>query len=842
MTNNDTSSHIQPGFTPFTDTTEPSEPQAPTSVHEEPSEKWPYPEQAEQESGLAPPDTRPHRDLRTEQLLHRIFLRSAWDPEEHAREVDQLLDEARWRDHAEPRVLQRAIEAKKEGISAHKLAAEIEGKLRRGTTAAQLRAWAAEEEGTRWIKEHLNFQINKQISWWENKKKHAAALGERSTLRRLTLINGVHPCSLPHRKPATEWTILIDETGKRFEPKPDTANDDNAGQKKKPSHPIGRLVAVALAPDASRILKGIHPFHSTDAAPDKVDAVLQELLDSGAGVFGLTVDDPATHASGWFGHIHELVRWVMLQLPIEPAQKTTIEFLIERRGGINQNTRLDVLAQTLESEFAAIDSHRYGKTRLNLRIVGKNEPLMAYVDAVAYTWGTTSRASCDRLKKSALVGHCLLHPDREAFQRLYRAIGPDRLNLKPETWYQLCAASSAEPENGLMRYYLRQLGEQIARARKDEHDSLWLGYLDAVRDHIRRKQFRLPELESTLTWLDTWKPGHRELPPGDRLALETTRLALDNHRGQIDRKRFEVCLDLMETVFPERPAEVCETLLRLAVSATNSFESGIFRPYIQQWLEHPIAIPGRLNRGKLQSTLGQIEAFAGNPQQAVVHFDEALQTFRELTDPLQAAREIQQTSNYHQIARMDDPNVAHTEWVKELTHHLQRGSHKKKNESGLSRVLASSGQHERFDHHIWLRAMTKAPDALKAARDAYLSMFDQWQRHEDHPWPLIDFYRAWLLHDAGRRKDAAAYWTDAIGSCARPDNGPTLHWMAEVMRSATTAMGISNVPRASNEERDRRRGALPAAAHDALARLAEGPGDRATVLSGIAACLPFNFH
>ena len=348
MTNNDTFSHTQPGFNSFTDASGPSDPQAPTTIDEGPSEQSPDRVQAEQERALPQAEARRHRSLDTNELLHLIFLRSAWGPEKHAREIEEYLDEARWRDPSEPNALQLAIQAQREGISAHKLVTEMNGRLRGGATPAQLLAWATGEGGTPRIRKHLKSKIKKQVSWWRKKQEHASALGERSTLRAVTLRDGVHPCSLPHQQPATEWKILIDESGERFEPRPEADEDGGDGQR----GTMGRLVAVVLPSNACSILRGIHPFHATEADPKQVDTVMQELLDSGAGVFGLTVDDPATHASGWFGHIHELVRWVMLQIPIDPEQKTTIDFMIERRGGTDQNTRLDVLAQTLESEFA----------------------------------------------------------------------------------------------------------------------------------------------------------------------------------------------------------------------------------------------------------------------------------------------------------------------------------------------------------------------------------------------------------------------------------------------------------------------------------------------------------
>ena len=77
------------------------------------------------------------------------------------------------------------------------------------------------------------------------------------------------------------------------------------------------------------------------------------------------------------------------------------------------------------------------------------------------------------------------------------------------------------------------------------------------------------------------------------------------------------------------------------------------------------------------------------------------------------------------------------------------------------------------------------------ARRADGSQQAQWQGGTDHPGPLIDAYRAWLLHDMQLNDRAQEHLQWALESCTDARNGPTLIWMAEVLRTLAQAMGIA---------------------------------------------------
>ena len=86
----------------------------------------------------------------------------------------------------------------------------------------------------------------------------------------------------------------------------------------------------------------------------------------------------------------------------------------------------------------------------------------------------------------------------------------------------------------------------------------------------------------------------------------------------------------------------------------------------------------------------------------------------------------------------------------------------------------------------------------------------------------------------------------AIHTCMDASHGPTLQWMAEVLRSFAQVLGLTLTTPAqpSASQRQHLQTLLPHAPHTALAALAQaGPGlSHTQLLQHLAACLPFNFH
>lgn len=766
------------------------------------------------------------------ELISHSFRYTAWGPDkpEYMRLVQEYEEEAWKRTHRDGSLPKALRKARENGLKAAELTVELQDRLKQGESEPVLAAWIdATCQGLHpRVGTHLHITLRKNLERNRtSKKKYEENRTLECTLEPVELVDGQHPNSLRHLAPAADWSVYIDETGTLFNEQADAAHVSPAA--------VGRLVALAV-PQGVALAPMPGGFHASTALSSEVDAVLQRLLRAPVGIFGFTVQDPSSSARRWIGHVEQLVRWVLLQLPVLEGQRCRVSVHIEQKDNYLIGHNLKALAEILEGECQRLAPKRFADLHLSLEIMDKGHPLNGYVDAVAFTWGSPAQISRERLKRSALKSRCLIDPRQRALERLYLAINAQR-KLLPGDWFDLCSAAAAEPGEGLLRYFLDQLGEQVRH-----QGGLWQGYLDEVRQRLRLKQFHLNSLGHALDWLERWTPEGHSFPPVQRLMLETARLAAANHSGLVDLARVQDCLALMGKLREEAPAEACEALLRIAVSCANNFEFGALRSAVEAWLAEPVAVPGLLNRAKLHSTLGQLEAFCARPGSAIGHFDQALACFGRLSDPQQALRESQQTLTYRLIAEMDAADLDLPGLADAWLAHM-RGLTGLSDAAQISRSLATSTQDLRYTHHLWLRALVNWPQAMGEARAEYLALTKQWSSGEDHPWPLIDAYRGWLLADADRPAEARRYLMAAIERCADPDNGPVLWWMAEVLRTLAAALGLQLDEQPSAHARDRLRQLLPLAPHAALERFAQaGTLEHGAVLDALRHCLPFNFH
>lgn len=763
------------------------------------------------------------------QLIGDAFRWAAWGylQDSNRRKLQEIEEEAYQRSAANRTLPLRIADARQLGERAFHLTEELRERL--ANRQPDIEGWIAEVSAGahRNLAHHLNLELEKwhkrQVS---QQQRNTTGRRFHSEMPAVALRDGRHPNSLRHLPAAPRWQIMIDETGLCFDADADRLNTHDKE--------LGRLVALAI-PEGQQ-LPPLPGFHAADAPASEVDHVLHRVLERPLGIFGFTVQDPALQSIGWIAHIQQLLRWVLRQLPVEPGQPLRVDAQIERRSDYQHSQTLQIMGEVLESECKRLDPQRFAGLQLSLSFIDKQHPLVGYVDAIAYTWGSPAAESADRLKKSALLGHCLLRPSDRAPERLYLALNAHH-HLPGNDWYALCAATLEESEGGLLASFLERLGE-----RAQQQLPVWQGYLAEVRQRLHSKDFRLAELGQALAWLERWAPGGESLPATLRLPLETARLAGENHRGQVNAERILGCLQLARDLREEAPAEACEAILRLVVSTANNFEFTVLRPAIEQWLAEPVAVPGLLNHAKLHSTLGQLCAFTGQPLEALGHFDRALERFARLSDPMQASREAAQTRSYRLIAAMDAPGADPRPLLDALHEHL--GAQLDKHEAeAISHSLAHSGQAARYAHHLWLRALAAFPAQTAAARAAYLEQAHQWQSGDDHPWPLIEAYRGWLLRDADQPQRAAERLQSAIAACSAEGNGLTLQWMAEVLRTLARALGLSETESPSAESRERLRQCLPHAPHAALERFANaGYLEQEAIHDALRQCLPFNFH
>jgi hypothetical protein len=330
---------------------------------------------------------------------------------------------------------------------------------------------------------------------------------------------------------------------------------------------------------------------------------------------------------------------------------------------------------------------------------------------------------------------------------------------------------------------------------------------------MTRKQYRLSELAAALTWLDQYKPQNSNFSLNLQLQLALQQMALANHKGLIDIPQYQKVIQLADALYEEDAHTACRAILRLSTMGTNYFDFQTIQVELTRWLGEPVAVIGRLNHAKMHSAQGQLQAFRGEYDAAQHSFTHAMTEFERLSDQAQAHQEKQQTGCYALINQMDHQSPE--QWLEPLHNYLQQ-SQNKLSWVDIARSLAHSGQGRRFAHHLFLRACVLAPAELMEAWQAYLDLRSQWQQEADHPWPLINAYRAWLLQSVNETSPAKHYMQAALEQCSAPDNGVTLHWMALVLEQLAIALGLSVAQDEINSEAVRRE--LPLAPLDILTR------------------------
>ena len=677
----------------------------------------------------------------------------------------------------------------------------------------------------------LELALEREIEYKLNSHNKYSHPSEQTKVH-AALIDNQHPNCLRALQPADTRTIYVDETGSEFDPTIELP--PAKGQ-------TGRVVALAVPEGVE--LADCSGFHAKDRTFAEVDAMLQRILDAPVGILGFSVLDNTARHRYWIGHVLHLIRWTLLQLPVPTdGRRCQVSILIEQRGSYKPETNLKVLSQTLVSELGKLDPQRFAGLSLEMCFMDKNHPMNGYVDVVAFTWGSSSKSSKDRLRKSQLLGHCFINANERSLHHLFLALTRDG-PLASADWYVLCAATDGQ-EGSFLNRELERLGKTMA-----SYPRQWEMYLAEVQMRLTSKQYSLAELGSAIAWLQKYADQSQMIPGTLRLQLDSSDLTLANHRGQIQSKLLFSCLEWVKKLEDEAPQLVVETLLRMASTMTNNFQFNALEKEFEAWLAKPVAVATLLNYGKLQSTRGQMHAFSRNPIEAVACFEAAAASFARLSDPLQVTRETHQTGIYEMIARMDAMpfDARGSEQQNKIAIVLDAIRKLLRNDEPevISRRLSASDQANRFEHHLWVRAMAHFPRELAGARAAYLDNREKWKNGSDHPWPLILAYRAWLLKDAGDTSEARSQIDAAVAACLLDDHGVTLKWMALVLETLAQAIGVPLG--GSNEVAVAElRKSLQHAPWQGLAEFTadatQGGMPSARIWAHLDRCLPFNFH
>jgi hypothetical protein len=624
----------------------------------------------------------------------------------------------------------------------------------------------------------------------------------------------VKPSAQSHRiqalAPAKHWRLFIDESGSNFDVTKSAPGSS------------GRLVGV-LVPDTVQLPLPAKPFHAVEATNAETDQMIQRLLDAPVGILGLEVAGlPPTAGDRWISGVLELVQWTARLLP--KGGPTTLDVLIEQRGSQDATHSWTALAAQVQRELVDVDRGRYQDFTLSLQVVPKDQDKrLGYADAVSFTWGSSAQASRARLRASGLLGGSLIQGAatelRQAWDRLARPA-----SISGPAWREAISLPGAEDETTLAGTLLRRLGEAV-----QADVVLWRRFAEVALSHLDSKAVHLPAAGREGAWLERWRPALALLPGKLRLAWLTGRLEAANHLGHTDSLLLQELDTLSGQLFDEVPELVCQADLNRAVLSTNRFDFDGATAALSRWRELPPAVPGLQHWARVQSSLGQHEAFRGRWPEAQAFFQSALEAFGRLSDPELATREASQTRTYQVIAAMDDPD-APIDTVRALVAGVTA-----LDPDSIGRLATSPQPADKYRHHLLLRYL--AAWGSPEERAAYLSTAAGWQSGDGHPWPLIHAWRAALL--AGSDPDTALQQARAGLDRAQADGqGPLVRFIGAAIATAATGIGLAPPEDAALDDLAR---TLPLAA-DRIAFLRDARDGRLPFVEVMETALPFNFR
>ncbi|MBK1645473.1 hypothetical protein CKO25_12630 [Thiocapsa imhoffii] len=653
----------------------------------------------------------------------------------------------------------------------------------------------------------------------------------------------LHPRDLRAQAASAHWQLMIDETGSSFGPEASGLHVDD--------RQLGRFVGLLIPqPQAGLqpLPKGWHAVEQGEI--DEIDRVIQAVLDAPVGVLGITMLQlPEAPGERWVFGVIRLIDLVLRLMPLDGP--TALEVLIENRGSFKGQAQWPAVAEQARLRLADAYPDRARAIELRIRIITKHDsPYNGYVDALAYIASGASEHSRACLNASGLPGTCLIDGDAETIARALEWMDRGR-TLDGRDWTTLLAQPDAEQPSSLVNTLLERLGATAC------HDTaLWRRYLDHVTGHFDSRNLDLKLLGRQVVWLERWMPVDQKLPPTLRLLWLTSNLARANHLGQTEQPWVEEMRQLANRLMEEDARLVCRAELNLAVTATNRYDFEQAGEALRRWNPTAASSGGKMRGllrkllgdsdaeetaspkstaglrywGQVRSSLGQHRAFMGDPAGAVAFFDEALESFGALSDPESARRESRQTQTYRAIALMDDmacDGARVRAAVEAVTGPMPQA---------LERLAASIDHDDKYAHHLALRWLVHRPDADLARH--YLDRRDDWSEAEGHPWPLIQLYRALLLHP----DDPAAARERAVDGARLAEdgaNGPVVHLIGACIRAVAVGWGE---PWEGNETVLRRLESDLPLAHARIAHIRAALCKPLAPLDLLREVLPFNFR
>ena len=624
---------------------------------------------------------------------------------------------------------------------------------------------------------------------------------------------GLHASDIRGLNPAPKWTILIDETGSEF----GSDANERANSKK------GKFVALVMPTETAPLKPLPKDWHATECEEiDEINQVFQAVLDAEVGIFGVSINClPVTPGERWMDGTALTMDWVLRLLPVDGPTK--VEILIEQRGRFPHGMTWDLVERQIMRRLAIAYPNRASKIELTIRTITKSgSPFNGYVDAVAYTWAGTMKTSKARLHQSQLLSNCLLEIDSDHLLSLWDNF-TQGVALPPEMWWDILPESQIP--SSLTFNFLNLVGEEASK-----NATLWEGYLNECRRQMSMGPVDLEKLWLAIDWLQTHQSSETVIPPLMELCWLTVKLAHTNHTGATETALESKITSLSSHLVEENAPMVCHADLHLAVARTNRYEFAGASASLEKWGDLPVAVPGLQYWGQIKSSLGQHAAFLGRNPEAVAFFVEAIAAFDQLSDPLIRQKETIQTSCHKAISMMDEPIFSDKEVrgaVQSVIGYLPTVANK---------LATDSSPASRYAHHLLLRWLVHRGD--DSSKTAYLSAEPDWFVGEGHPWPLIQLYRAILLHEENP-SIALQLALDGSDRAFSSGQGPVVRLIGACCRKIAAEWGEPWTTEAG--EVNAIRIALPSAASQIKA-LEMWNGMDSSPLSLLQNVLPFNFR
>ncbi|WP_006786755.1 hypothetical protein [Thiorhodospira sibirica] len=642
------------------------------------------------------------------------------------------------------------------------------------------------------------------------KRQHFAAIPQTT----------LHPQDIRGLKPSPHWTLLIDETGTRFDPDAQNMRADNPK--------LGRIVGL-LMPQRHGLNQLPRGWHAVDQNIAEIDRVIQAILDAPVGVLGITVQQlPQALVERWAFAVLRLIDLVLRLLPIDGPTQLTVE--IEQRNEFAQGMEWKALAYDALLRLAQTYPQRARQIQCQIRIIGKRDSSFnGYVDALAFIWSASAPHSRECLKNTQFIGNCFLTGDAQTITRTWEWL--DRgIALEGDDWAILLTQQQNDQPGSLITTILERLGQTC-----QTQAPLWERYLEHTLNHLDSKAIDLRALGQQVQWLEHFAPAQQKLPPLARYIWLIAKLAHSNHLGQVEQTWRTELHTYGQKLMEENAPLVCRAELNLAVNLTNRYEFTQARETIQPWSTLPIAIPGLRYFAQIHSTLGQHAAFTGDTTQALAHFDQALNLFAKLSNPHQAHLEMRQTQTYRAIALMDAPHTDPQHLANAIT--TVTGPLP----DAASTLATSNNDRDKYTHHLLVRYLALHPNA--SGKTQYLQQRDHWAQGQGHPWPLIQLYRAILLHP---HDPAAAleHALEGVNLAQQSDQGPVVQLIGACIRVIAHHLGNPWPPEHAHTTQNQLTQQIPAAqTHiNKLTHYIQNPDTLKNPKPMLEDIIPFNFH